>query len=153
MSMNSWAITGRLGQDCEVFTTKTDKIMTSFSVAVDVGWGERKHTLWVRCTAWGESAAPYLLKGKEVAVVGEADLREYDKKDGSGKGVSLEMSNCKVDLIGGTRSEGSSGGTSTGAPGPGFKSSAPAAPAAPAAAPKQAALGSDDGWADDDIPF
>lgn len=51
-------------------------------------------TMFVRGTAWeqlGENCAESLSKGDEVLVSGELSVREYDRKDGSGKGQSTEL--------------------------------------------------------------
>ncbi|MBW0088267.1 single-stranded DNA-binding protein [Pseudonocardia sp. KRD-184] len=51
-------------------------------------------SMFVRASAWeqlAENCAESLSKGDEVIVSGELSLREYDRKDGSGKGTSVEM--------------------------------------------------------------
>ena len=95
--MNCLNFIGNIGNDAEVRHTPTGKSITSFSVAMNSGWGDNQHTTWVRCTMWGdrgEKVAPYLLKGQKVAITGEASMREWE---GGGKsGVSFE---CKVDNV------------------------------------------------------
>jgi single-strand DNA-binding protein len=51
-------------------------------------------TVFVRATAWeqlAENCAESLSKGDEVVVSGELSMREYERRDGTGKGQSLEL--------------------------------------------------------------
>ena len=101
--MNSLNFTGGIGRDCETrFTAKGDAI-TSFSVALSSGYGENKLTTWLNCSIFGkrgESLAPYLLKGAQVAISGEFSARPYTSKAGEEK-QSLEVRVNDVTLIGG----------------------------------------------------
>lgn len=101
--MNSLNFTGGIGRDCETrFTTKGEAI-TSFSVALSSGYGENKLTTWLNCSIFGkrgESLAPYLLKGAQVAITGEFSARPYKSKAGEEK-QSLEVRVNDVTLIGG----------------------------------------------------
>ena len=104
--MNLYTFTGNLGRSADTKFVG-DKSVTEFSVAVKSGYGDKAVTTWVNCKAWGdryEKLAQYLNKGTLVAVSGELTLREYDKKDGSGKGHSLEVRVNDVTLCG--KSEG-----------------------------------------------
>ena len=106
--MNVFTFTGGLGKDCvKKFTQKGDAV-TSFSVAVNSGFGDNKVTSWANCTLWGkqaESLEPYLLKGVSVGISGELTLRSYDNKDGT-KGSSLEVRVSSVTLL--SKSSGTS---------------------------------------------
>ena len=90
--------TGRLGKDAELRFTASGAAVLGFTVASDAGWGDKKHTNWIDCSVWGkraESLAPYLIKGLSVTISGDADLREWEAKDGSvGKTLS-----CNVDAV------------------------------------------------------
>lgn len=100
--MNSWSLTGNLGNDAESRFTSGGDPVVSFSVGVKSGFGDKATTTWARCQMWGkrgESVAPYLMKGQLVGVTGEVTLREYDKKDG-GKGYSLEVRVNDLTLLG-----------------------------------------------------
>ncbi len=84
---------GRLGSDPEIRYTPNGDPVTNFSLATDVGWGENKSTLWLRCNVWGkqaESANQYLAKGRTVLVVGELSQREYTANSGESR-TSLEL--------------------------------------------------------------
>lgn len=108
--MNSLNFTGGLGRDCETrFTAKGDAI-TSFSVALSSGYGENKLTTWLNCSIFGkrgESLAPYLLKGAQVAISGEFSARPYTSKAGDEK-LSLEVRVNDVTLIVGKQEGGKS---------------------------------------------
>ena len=101
--MNCWNFTGNLGQDAESRFTSGGDAITSFSVAVKAGYGDKATTTWVRCSLFGkrgEAVAPYLKKGTQVGVSGEAALREWTDKEG-GKRTSLEVRVNDVTLLGG----------------------------------------------------
>lgn len=88
MSINVFTFSGRIGRDAQTRFTASGKAVTGFAVAVDVGFGDNKHPLWVDCAMWaerGEKLAPYLLKGGVVTVTGEADLNTYTAGDGTAK--------------------------------------------------------------------
>jgi len=102
MSLNAWAFTGRLGRDADQKYLPNGTAVTEFSVAVDVGYGEKKSTLWPRCAMFGDrgtKVAQYLIKGQQVGISGSVNLREWTNKDGETK-VSLEVSVSELDLIG-----------------------------------------------------
>lgn len=99
--MNVLTFTGGLGKDCEIRTTPKGDAVTSFSAAMNSGYGDKKVTTWVNCTLWGKQAdalAPYLKKGTKVAVSGEVELREWTGKDG-GTGKSLELRVSSLTLL------------------------------------------------------
>lgn len=107
MSLNVWCFTGRLGRDAETRYLPAGTQVLEFSVAVDVGYGDKKNTIWTKCTLFGERGgklAQYLTKGTQVAVSGEVNLREWQDRDG-GKRSTLEVRVEKVDLIGSKRDD------------------------------------------------
>ena len=53
-------LTGRLGKDAEVRQTQNSTV-AGFSVAVDVGYGDRKQTFWFDCSIWGKRAESGLI--------------------------------------------------------------------------------------------
>lgn len=76
------SLAGNLGRDAEYRTTNNSELC-SFPVAVSVGFGENKSTVWVDVTKWGkgsEGLARILRKGSRVAVSGEMSLREHNGK-------------------------------------------------------------------------
>lgn len=103
--MNSIQFVGRLGHDGSVKGVGGSSVL-EFSVASDVGFGDRKSTNWFRCTIWGKRAdtlKPMLTKGKQVFVRGELTLREYDGKDG--KRISADVRVDDLQLLGGKQEE------------------------------------------------
>ena len=107
MSINVFTCVGRLGNDAELRYTPSGKAVASFSVAVDVGFGENKSTLWVRANIWGKQAeglAPYLKKGDPVGITGELSNREWEDKEGQTR-TSLEVNVRDVALLGQKRDD------------------------------------------------
>lgn len=83
--MNSISITGRLTKDAELRYTNGGKPVLSFSVASDIGYGDKKKTNFFECGLWGDRAekvAQYLTKGTSLTVVGELEIYKYQGKDG-----------------------------------------------------------------------
>lgn len=83
MSMNVCTFKGRIGRDAETRHTQSGKAVTTFPLAVDVGWGENKSTLWLDCKIWGdrgEKLAAHLVKGTSPTVSGELGTREHEGK-------------------------------------------------------------------------
>jgi single-strand DNA-binding protein len=144
--MNSLNFTGGLGRDCETrFTAKGDAI-TSFSVALTSGYGESKLTTWLNCSIFGkrgESLAPYLVKGAQVAISGEFSARPYTSKAGEEK-LSLEVRVNELTLLGKKDSSDSGGVHGTRTQSKTEQSSAPA---------KAAPGGNNFDDFEDDIPF
>ena len=80
-------IAGRVGNAREVKEVAGSSVL-NFSVATDVGFGEKKQTIWFDCAIWGkraDSLAPYIVKGTPITVTGEGGEREFDGKDGTTK--------------------------------------------------------------------
>ena len=94
MSYNKLVIEGRLGKDAEMRYLETGKAVVNFSLAYDHGYGDKKETVWVQCSMFGERAeklTQYLTKGKAVLVDGKLNpVNTYTKKDGTA-GASLRM--------------------------------------------------------------
>lgn len=100
--MNSITFDGRLGRDAELRYTQAGEAILSFSVASDIGFGDRKTTNWFNCSVWGkrgESLAEYLKKGQQVTVYGQLTLRQYEGRDGS-KQMSPDVRVNEISLQG-----------------------------------------------------
>lgn len=81
--MNKISFDGRLTKDAEQKFLPSGDAILSFSVASDVGFGEKKTTNFFNCAVFGkraESLAPYLKKGLPVTVYGTLSLREFGEK-------------------------------------------------------------------------
>jgi single-strand DNA-binding protein len=97
MSVN-FSDVGRIGKDAVTRHTGNGEPVTGFSVAIDSGFGDKKVTIWLDCSAWGkryEGVAPYLVKGSQVFVQGEIGTREHDGKTY----ITLRVADLK--LVGG----------------------------------------------------
>ncbi len=100
---NVFSFTGTLGRDAEVRVTPSGQSVLNFTVANNIGFGERQQTLWLRVALWGKRAEGslqnYLKKGQQVFVSGELTQREFQANDGTTK-TSLEINATIVDLVG-----------------------------------------------------
>ena len=101
-------IIGNLGRDPELKFAADGNPVTTFSVAVNDGFGENKRVMWVRVSAWGKQAEPcnqYLRKGSKVFVSGRLACdkatggpRVYQRDDGSW-GASFEIMASEVKFL------------------------------------------------------
>jgi single-strand DNA-binding protein len=100
--MNLLSATGNVGGDAEVRFTKDGTAIANFSFALSSGYGDKRKTSWVRCSIIGkrgETLAPMLTKGTQIAINGEVSLNEYVAKDGTNK-TTLECLVSNVTLLG-----------------------------------------------------
>jgi single-strand DNA-binding protein len=81
---------GRLTRDPELRRTGSGVAVTSFTIAVDRDFAEKrsgqKETDFVDCVAWrqtGEFVDKYFSKGKMAVVVGRLQFRSWNDKDGN----------------------------------------------------------------------
>jgi single-strand DNA-binding protein len=100
---NVFSFTGTIGRDAEVRYAPSGLAVLSFTVANNIGFGEKQQTLWIQVTLFGKRAEGqlqnYLKKGQQVFVSGELTQREYQAKDGTTK-TSLDLNANIIDLIG-----------------------------------------------------
>lgn len=97
-------LVGNLGRDGEVtFTTNGDpKCVFTVAHSPRTQQGQAERTAWYRCTLFGkraESLAQYLVKGKQVFVRGDLDVREYKGNDGQMR-TSLDVFVSEIELLG-----------------------------------------------------
>lgn len=75
----------RLGQEPKMQYDKNGNAVTTFSAAADVGFGDKKETIWVRFASFGKQAEilnQYLEKGSKLAFAAEiTKVSGYTKKD------------------------------------------------------------------------
>jgi len=96
---NNISFLGTIGKDPELRQVGEHKVL-QFSLANNIGWGDKKKTLWWSCGLWNKRAdamQSILKKGMQVYVTGEVDTREYEGKNG--KGFSLELKIMDLDLV------------------------------------------------------
>jgi single-strand DNA-binding protein len=99
--MNVFSFSGNIGQDAELREVNGSYVC-NLSVANNIGYGENKKTLWVKCAIWGQQAEklhPMLTRGTKVFVSGNLDLTSYEKKDGS-EGYNLDVRVRDIQLLG-----------------------------------------------------
>lgn len=100
---NVFCFTGTVGKDAEVRYAQSGLAVLNFSVANNVGFGDKQQTLWIRVALFGKRAEgslkDYLKKGQQVFVSGELTMSEYKGSDGIAKS-SLELNAHVVDLVG-----------------------------------------------------
>jgi single-strand DNA-binding protein len=104
--MNVFNFIGRVGRDAETRYLPNGDAITTWSVAVDSGYGDKKKTSWAKCTLWGkraESLAQYIRKGDRIGVTGEVSLEEWDGKDGKQSQIAVRVGD--VTLLGEKRDE------------------------------------------------
>jgi single-strand DNA-binding protein len=79
---------GRLTKEAELKYSQQGKCYTSFSIAVNYGWGDRKETDFINCTIFGNekehNAAVVLAeqgqKGRQIIVTGRLGQNKKDDK-------------------------------------------------------------------------
>ena len=110
-------LTGNLGKDAEMRFTPTGTAILNFSLPIDIGFGEKKETMWVRCAMFGERAqklAEHLVKGKGVQVVGEFRMPTiYEGKNGNT--VNMDFNVNQLSFVGGTKDASGGNGASVAA--------------------------------------
>ena len=151
--LNSVTLIGRLTRDAELKYTANGKAVSKFSLAVNkrrrVGDEWKEEANFFEIILWGqlgESLDQYLVKGKQVAVIGELTQERWEQ-DGQNRS-KVVVTAATVQLLGGAANNDGGGSSrqteqpryGDGQPRNGHSSSATARPAA------------DDGF-DDDIPF
>lgn len=96
--MKSITIAGGITRDAVNRTTQDGDNVTSFSVAVSEGFGDKKRSLYFDCALWGKrgsALSQYLTKGARVAVSGDLSTREHNGK------TYLTVRAAEVTLLGG----------------------------------------------------
>ena len=97
--MNKIILTGRLTKDVEVRYTPSQKIVATFSLAVNRDYKNAQGDYdadFFNVIIWGkpaELAGNTLKKGNKILVEGRVQNRSYDAKDGSKKYVTEVIAN------------------------------------------------------------
>lgn len=77
---------GRVTADLETQEGKRGPYI-HFALAVDKGFGERKHTVFLECWAFGQTAkkleSAQVKKARSLWISGDADLTDFTRRDGS----------------------------------------------------------------------
>ena len=96
--MNKVILMGRLTKDPELRRTGNRTPVCTFSIAVDNGYGENKHTDFINCVAWNKTAefvSNYFTKGKMIIVIGRISTRSWETQDGK-KAYATEVTASEV---------------------------------------------------------
>lgn len=83
--INKVILMGRLTRDPEMRHTNSGTPVTTFSIAIDNGYGDNKRTDFVNCLAWNKTAefvTKYFAKGKMIIVIGRITTRSWETQDG-----------------------------------------------------------------------
>jgi single-strand DNA-binding protein len=84
---------GRIVRDAELRHTENSTVL-GFTVACDVGFGDGKHPVYVKCSMWGkrgQAVEAYVKKGNPVTVIGTMDLKSWDSNGKSGTDLELNV--------------------------------------------------------------
>lgn len=94
--MNIAVLMGRMTSTPELKTTPNGLSVTSFSIAVDRGYGENKQTDFINIVAWRQTAefvCKYFTKGSRIAIEGSIQTRRYQDRDGYNRTVFEVVAN------------------------------------------------------------
>lgn len=83
--INKVILMGRLTRDPELRHTGKGTPVTTFSIAIDNGYGDNKRTDFINCLAWNKTAefvTKYFSKGKMIIVIGRISTRSWEGQDG-----------------------------------------------------------------------
>lgn len=96
--MNNYCTIGRLTRDPEtkyIPTSTGQKVITSFDIALDVGFGDNKKTIFWPCKIWGERGetfAKYVRKGHQVGLESSIGQEEWTDKTSGEQRKNLVLS-------------------------------------------------------------
>jgi single-strand DNA-binding protein len=99
-------ITGRITADAVVSTTKSDKHVVNFNIAINDRYqtksGEKRDvTEFVRCSYWiGSGVAKVLTEGTLVQISGRISVQAWQSTDGEPK-ASLQFHTSNIKILGG----------------------------------------------------
>ena len=84
--INKVILMGRLTRDPELRHTGKGAPVTTFSIAINSGYGENQRTDFVNCLAWNKTAefvTKYFTKGKMIVIAdGRISTRSWETQDG-----------------------------------------------------------------------
>jgi single-strand DNA-binding protein len=110
MAIAKFQMVGRLTRDAEVKHLPSGDPMCQFSLAVDDGWGDKKHTSFYDCVKFGkgvDALAKHLTRGKQLMVEGNLKHEQWEKEGVKRSKVSFNVQTLEfgADPRGGQRSE------------------------------------------------
>lgn len=106
--MNKVYIIGRLTKDPELRYTSNDKAVSSYTVALNDGYGEHQETIFVNITTWNKSAefvSKYFKKGQQIAIIGRLVNNDYTDKNGNNI-HTLNVVSEEIEFVGDKKESG-----------------------------------------------
>lgn len=85
---NLVVLSGRLTNDVELKTTPNGLSVCTFTIANDIGYGEKKKTAFINIVAWrgtAEFVSKHFRKGEMIGIEGAIQTRRYQDKDGNNR--------------------------------------------------------------------
>lgn len=109
--INKWIGIGNLTRDPDAKTTRNNKSIVTFGIAINNKWidasGQAQETAtFIDCKAFGKVAdviAQYAQKGKQVCIEGHLDLERWTDQ-GGGQRQKLTVVVDRLELLGGGQS-------------------------------------------------
>ena len=109
--MNKVILSGNICKDAELRATKGETMITTFSLAINEGFGDKKTTQFVNIVSFkAENVCAYLTKGTKVIICGKISSSNYEKD-----GVKVYKTEVIADNFGGIELLGNKS-NSSGAP-------------------------------------
>ena len=97
MSTNHITLLGRLTKDPEIRYTPNQKVVATFTLAVDRPFsGEKKEADFIPCVVWGKSAeliGNSCQKGHRLLIEGRLQIRNFEAKDGTKRYIAEVIAN------------------------------------------------------------
>lgn len=97
--MNNVTLSGRLGNDLELYSTNSNKEYTRFNLAVTDDFNKEK-THWIPVVLWGKLAinmVNLIGKGNRIIVQGKLETNNYKDKNGNEvRGFNITASNIEI---------------------------------------------------------
>lgn len=91
--MNIAVLIGRMTSTPELKSTPNGVSVTSFSIAVDRGYGDKKQTDFINIVAWRQTAefiCKHFTQGSRIAIEGSIQTRKYQDRDGNNR-IAFEV--------------------------------------------------------------
>lgn len=119
-NLNSVNLIGRLTRTPETKIIGTNNVC-EFSVAFDIGFGDKKKTAFIECSAWnksGDFVQANFDKGKEILIQGRIDYQSWEDKDTKKMRSKITIAADRVGFVGSNKDkqEGGSSGAVSGQP-------------------------------------
>lgn len=99
--MNRVNLIGNIVKDPDLrFTPSTGNAVTTVTLAINDGFGEKKKTYYIPVVIWGKTAeavANNCVKGSKLGITGKITTRDYTAKDGTKRYITEVV----ADMVGG----------------------------------------------------